>query len=44
MEEEVRKVVFDRKENSASGPDGFSVSVYKNCWDTVKGGDNGDDE
>jgi hypothetical protein len=24
------------KENTAPGPDGFGVSFYKHCWDTVK--------
>ena len=25
------------KENTASGPDGFGVTFYRNCWDTIKG-------
>ena len=25
------------KENSAPGPDGFSVSFYKQCWEVIKG-------
>jgi hypothetical protein len=33
---EVKKVVFEMRENSAPGPDGFSVSFYKSSWDTVK--------
>jgi hypothetical protein len=36
-EEEVKKVVFEMRENSAPGPDGFSVSFYKSSWGTVKG-------
>ena len=35
-EEEVRKVIFDMKENSAPGPDGFGVSFYKSCWEIIK--------
>jgi hypothetical protein len=31
-------VVFEMRENSAPGPDGFSVSFYKSSWDTVKAG------
>ena len=34
--EEVRKTVFSMKENTAPGPDGFSVSFYKQCWDFIK--------
>lgn len=37
-EEEVKKVVFSMKENSAPGPDGFGVAFYKKFWDTIKGG------
>jgi hypothetical protein len=33
----VKKVVFEMRENSAPGPDGFSVSFYKSSWGTVKG-------
>ena len=36
-EEEVKWVVFDMKENIALGPDGFSVTFYKHCWEIVKG-------
>jgi len=36
-EEEVKRVVFDMKENTAPGPDGFSVTFYKYCWEIVKG-------
>ena len=36
-EDEVKKVVFGMKENTAPGPDGFSVTFYKQCWEFVKG-------
>ena len=36
-EEEDKNVVFGMKENMASGPDGFSVTFYKQCWKIVKG-------
>lgn len=35
-EEEVKKSVFEMKESTAPGPDGFGVSFYKNCWDIIK--------
>ena len=35
--EEVRKSVFDMKENTAPSPDGFGVSFYKHCWNVIKG-------
>lgn len=35
-EEEVRKVVFDMKENSAPGHDGFGIIFYKKCWGVIK--------
>lgn len=31
IEEEVRKCVFDMKENTTLGPDGFGVTFYKKC-------------
>jgi hypothetical protein len=37
IEEEVRNVVFNMKENTASGPDGFSVTFYNNFWEVIKG-------
>ena len=36
-EEEVKRVVFDMKENTAPSPDGFSVTFYKHFWETIKG-------
>ena len=35
-EEEVRKTIFDMKDNTAPGPDGFGVIFYKTCWSTIK--------
>ena len=35
-EEEVRKVVFDMKDNTAPGPDGFGVTFYMSCWESIK--------
>lgn len=37
IEEEERKTVFDMKENTTPSPDGFGVSFYKRCWNTIKG-------
>jgi hypothetical protein len=37
IEEEVRNVVFNMKENTASGPYGFSVTFYNNFWEVIKG-------
>ena len=33
--EEVRQVVFDLDGNSASGPNGFSVTFFTYCWDII---------
>jgi hypothetical protein len=33
--EELKKTVFGIKEKSASWPDGFRVTFYKNCWETI---------
>jgi hypothetical protein len=35
--EEIKNVIMNMKENSAPGPNGFSVSFFKNCWETIKG-------
>lgn len=35
-EEEVKNAIFSMEENSAPGPDGFSVTFYKKCWGIVK--------
>ena len=35
-EEEVKRAVFDMKENTALGPDGFGVYFYRKCWNIIK--------
>lgn len=35
--EEIKGVVMNMKENSAPGPNGFSVSFFKKFWDIIKG-------
>jgi hypothetical protein len=35
--EEVRETIFEMKEETTPGPDGFGVSFYKTHWMTVKG-------
>jgi hypothetical protein len=35
--EEVKKTIFEMKEESALGPDGFSECLYKNSWEKLKG-------
>ena len=32
----MKATVFSKKEDTARGPDGFSVTFYKRCWDTIK--------
>ena len=32
----MRKVIFDMKEDTAPGPDGFRVTFYKQCWESIK--------
>ena len=32
----MRKAIFDMKDNTAPGPDGFGVFFYKTCWSTIK--------
>jgi len=34
--EEIKGVIMEMKENSAPGPNGFSVSFFKNSWDVIK--------
>lgn len=34
--EEVKKVVFDLKQNKAPGPDGFPGDFYRKFWDLIK--------
>ena len=35
-EEEVRMAVFQLNKEKASGPDGFTIAVYRECWDVIK--------
>ncbi|KAG6476327.1 hypothetical protein ZIOFF_065567 [Zingiber officinale] len=34
--EEVKQVVWEMCEDNAEGPDGFSVTFYKSCWEIIK--------
>ena len=34
--EEIKGVIMEMKENSAPGPNGFSVSFFKNYWEVIK--------
>lgn len=36
LEEEVEVVIRNLKSNSAPGPDGFSYTFYKSCWNIIK--------
>jgi hypothetical protein len=33
--DEIRGVIMGMKDNSAPGPNGFSVSFFKKCWVSV---------
>ena len=33
----MKQVIFDMKENTDPGPDGFGVTFYKYCWEIIKG-------
>lgn len=35
--EEIKTSIMDMRDNSAPGPNGFSVSFFQNFWDMVKG-------
>ena len=35
--EEIKATVMDMKENSAPGPNGYGVTFFKTCWETIKG-------
>ena len=37
LEEEVRCVVFQSSREKAPNPDGFTMALYRECWDVVKG-------
>jgi hypothetical protein len=36
LEEEVKMVVFQIKQNKAPGPDGFLTEFFQSFWDTIK--------
>jgi hypothetical protein len=36
FEEEVRKVVSKMNGNKASGPDGFSMAFFEDCWEVLR--------
>lgn len=36
-EEEVKNAIFYMKIGSTLGPDGFSVTFYRTCWEIIKG-------
>lgn len=35
-EEEIKRAVFESDGSKAPGPDGFTMAVYQQCWDTIK--------
>ena len=35
-EEEIFKVIFQLDRDKASGPDGFTIAVFQDCWDVIK--------
>lgn len=37
VEEEIRTSVFDYGTDKSPGPDGFSMTMFQNCWSEVKG-------
>jgi hypothetical protein len=34
--EEIKKVIFEMKHNSAPGPDGFPAEFFQTFWDTIQ--------
>ena len=36
IEEEISKVIFQLNRVKASGPDGFTIAVFQDCWDVIK--------
>ncbi|RVW55438.1 Transposon TX1 uncharacterized 149 kDa protein [Vitis vinifera] len=34
--EEISKAIFQLDRDKASGPDGFTITVFKDCWDVIK--------
>ncbi|RVX15908.1 Transposon TX1 uncharacterized 149 kDa protein [Vitis vinifera] len=35
-EEEISKAIFQLNRDKASGPDGFTIAVFQDCWDVIK--------
>lgn len=35
-EEEIKKAVWMLEDNKAPGPDGFTLTFYKTCWEVIK--------
>ena len=35
-EEEISKAIFQMDRDKASGPDGFTIAVFQDCWDVIK--------
>ena len=35
-EEEISRAIFQLDKDKASGPDGFTVAVFQNCWEVIK--------
>ncbi|RVW79116.1 Transposon TX1 uncharacterized 149 kDa protein [Vitis vinifera] len=35
-EEEIYKAIFQLDRDKASGPDGFTIAVFQDCWDVIK--------
>ena len=35
-EEEISKAIFQLDRDKASGPDGFTITVFQDCWDVIK--------
>ena len=35
-EEEISKAIFQLHRDKASGPDGFTIAVFQDCWNVIK--------
>ena len=36
-EEEIYKAIFQLDRDKAPGPDDFTIAVFQDCWDVIKG-------
>ncbi|RVW77580.1 hypothetical protein CK203_050257 [Vitis vinifera] len=36
IEEEISKAIFQLDKDKASGPNGFTIAVFQDCWDVIK--------